>query len=343
VLAVGQWASFLLYRGSAGDAEVRLATVATEWHRDTALYWLEVTYRPKKPRASQIIAQVLTPGLPVEPTSIRAVTLQTGTGWVMQVADQTLGMIARRIWEDYPTVETLSSCLTAQVIGWETVTVPGGSFHALHIKGADCEEWLADSVPFGIVKLQSAGGQMALIAHGEGAKSSIVETPRQFPQWLAELAASLASTGGVGSRDSSQRAHAAMAVCDSLFHDNVVQSDAEPSLPPAMLLFMLASGPLPGIEEKPHLIPGGERPKYPKELVRFGAEGRVVMQGIVDTTGSVQRGTLVVMSAPYPGLGVAARQYVERAHFAPGRICGRPIRVLIQIPIDYKIAPRGSQ
>ena len=74
------------------------------------------------------------------------------------------------------------SCATAQVVGWESVTVPAGTFRALHIRTEDGgEAWIAHEVPFGMVQVKSRNGfVMVLTGRGTGAKSSITETPQEM-------------------------------------------------------------------------------------------------------------------------------------------------------------------
>ena len=71
--------------------------------------------------------------------------------------------------------------LEMEVVGWEDVTVPAGTFHALHIRNPrePTEAWVRPELYFGMVKVvMKDGSVLALAAHGGGAKSSITETPR---------------------------------------------------------------------------------------------------------------------------------------------------------------------
>jgi hypothetical protein len=65
------------------------------------------------------------------------------------------------------------------VVGWETVTVPGGSFRALHFRDEDDEGWMSADLGFPLVRFVSKkNGTMELTGHGSDATSSITETPQ---------------------------------------------------------------------------------------------------------------------------------------------------------------------
>ena len=71
-----------------------------------------------------------------------------------------------------------SRCSGAHVVGWESVTVPAGTFRALHVTTDDeGEVWASRDVPFGLVKLRGKQGDLVLSARGTDAKSSITEKP----------------------------------------------------------------------------------------------------------------------------------------------------------------------
>src|SRR5438552_2904771 len=70
----------------------------------------------------------------------------------------------------------------AHVGGWESVTVPAGTFRALHVTTDDGGEvWASREVPFGLVKTHGKQGDLALTGRGTDAKSSITETPLEMP------------------------------------------------------------------------------------------------------------------------------------------------------------------
>ena len=67
------------------------------------------------------------------------------------------------------------ACKDVTLVGRESVTVPAGKFDGLrfHSPKYSSDSWLAAGIPFSIVKSTGKDYQMELVAHGDGAKSSI--------------------------------------------------------------------------------------------------------------------------------------------------------------------------
>jgi periplasmic protein TonB len=93
------------------------------------------------------------------------------------------------------------------------------------------------------------------------------------------------------------------------------------------------------VEEKPSVLSGPSL-QYPELLRQAGIQGRVMVQAIIDTTGRAEPNSIKVISSPNPGFDPPARNYVLKALFRPARVHGRAVRVLINIPIDFKITGR---
>jgi protein TonB len=93
------------------------------------------------------------------------------------------------------------------------------------------------------------------------------------------------------------------------------------------------------VEEKPSVL-SGLQPQYPELLRQAGIQGRVMVQAIIDTTGRAEPPSVKVVSSPNPGFEQPAKNYVLKALFRPARVHGRAVRVLINIPIDFKISAR---
>jgi protein TonB len=93
------------------------------------------------------------------------------------------------------------------------------------------------------------------------------------------------------------------------------------------------------VEEKPSVL-SGPPPQYPELLRQAGIQGRVMVQAIIDTTGRAEGSSIKIVSSPNPGFDPPAKNYVLKALFRPARVHGRAVRVLINIPIDFKITGR---
>lgn len=77
--------------------------------------------------------------------------------------------------------------------------------------------------------------------------------------------------------------------------------------------------------------------EYPAALRAAGIEGTVVIEVIVDATGVPEAESFRVVSSAHPGFEAAARRVVLGARFRPGRWRGRPVRVLIRQPVEFRL------
>lgn len=92
------------------------------------------------------------------------------------------------------------------------------------------------------------------------------------------------------------------------------------------------------VDERPALLAGPE-PGYPEALRRAGIEGRVVVEAVLDTLGRPEPRSVAVVASTQREFAAAARAYLLGARFRPARVHGRPVRVLVSVPIDFRIAP----
>lgn len=77
--------------------------------------------------------------------------------------------------------------------------------------------------------------------------------------------------------------------------------------------------------------------EYPLAMQRAGIEGIVVLQAIVDTAGKVELGSVRVIQSDNVAFEGAAKRLVQRSIFRPGRVGGKPVRVLIQLPVEFRL------
>jgi len=90
------------------------------------------------------------------------------------------------------------------------------------------------------------------------------------------------------------------------------------------------------VDERPEVL-SGPALSYPDLLRQAGVQGRVLVQAIIDTSGRTEPRSVRIIQSPNPGFDEPARDYVLGAMFRPARIHGRAVRVLVNLPIDYKI------
>ncbi len=77
--------------------------------------------------------------------------------------------------------------------------------------------------------------------------------------------------------------------------------------------------------------------EYPPALRHAGLQGRVTVQAVIDTLGRAEPASLKVIARPNTAFDESARAYVLHAVFRPARVKGRAVRVLINVPVDYRI------
>ena len=80
--------------------------------------------------------------------------------------------------------------------------------------------------------------------------------------------------------------------------------------------------------------------EYPSAMQRAGIEGVVVLRAIVDSTGRIERGSVEVIRSDNAAFDGSARQLIERSIFRPGRVRGQPVRVLIELPVQFRLIGR---
>jgi len=90
------------------------------------------------------------------------------------------------------------------------------------------------------------------------------------------------------------------------------------------------------VEEKPAVLSGPQL-QFPELLRQAQIQGRVLVQAIIDTLGRAEPPSVKVLQSPNPGFDQSAKSYVTKALFRPARVHGRAVRVLIQIPIDFRL------
>jgi len=78
-------------------------------------------------------------------------------------------------------------------------------------------------------------------------------------------------------------------------------------------------------------------PEYPRMMQQAGVEGLVVLMGVVDTAGRIERETVEVVSSTQRAFDGPAMQLLRRCVFRPGRVRGQAVRVLIQLPVQFTL------
>jgi len=90
------------------------------------------------------------------------------------------------------------------------------------------------------------------------------------------------------------------------------------------------------VDERPEML---SHPPldYPEALRRAGVEGRVMILAVVDTTGRAIPSSVTVSESTDHEFDRPAEQLVRGALFRPGRVGGRPVSVLLSIPVVFTL------
>ena len=89
------------------------------------------------------------------------------------------------------------------------------------------------------------------------------------------------------------------------------------------------------VDERPVFLSGPPL-EYPDLLRLAGIQGRVTVRAIIDTTGRAEPASVQVVQSPHRGFDQADRNAVLQARIRGGRFRGRPVRVLITFPVNFR-------
>jgi len=89
------------------------------------------------------------------------------------------------------------------------------------------------------------------------------------------------------------------------------------------------------VQEAPALLSGP--PSYPAVLREAGVHGRVVIQAIVDTAGRLEPASVKIVTSADPAFNEPTLRWALKARFRPARLEGRPVRVLVNLPVDFAV------
>ncbi|HTG85366.1 MAG TPA: hypothetical protein VL853_11170, partial [Gemmatimonadales bacterium] len=119
-------------------------------------------------------------GGPLELDGVEEVVMKVGERPAMKVSGMMLGMIRTQLAKS---MAFKDACTEVTLVGKEEVTVPAGSFSAKHFHSDKFESdtWVDTKVPFSMLKSVGKKHEMVLAATGDGATSSITETPEEMP------------------------------------------------------------------------------------------------------------------------------------------------------------------
>jgi protein TonB len=83
--------------------------------------------------------------------------------------------------------------------------------------------------------------------------------------------------------------------------------------------------------------PGNPIPRYPPALSASGVNGSVTVRFVVDTAGSVDRGSVRVIYATHPLFEKAVLEALLRMRFVPAEIGKTKVRQLVELPFHFQM------
>jgi TonB family protein len=89
------------------------------------------------------------------------------------------------------------------------------------------------------------------------------------------------------------------------------------------------------VDQQARLTPGSANPTYPDSLWRTRTPGRVLVEFIVDPGGSIEPGSLRIVSATHPYFAGAVKVALEDASFSAAALGGKPVRQIVQLPFLF--------
>lgn len=78
-------------------------------------------------------------------------------------------------------------------------------------------------------------------------------------------------------------------------------------------------------------------PRYPRTMEAIAMSGRVVIQFVVDTAGTVELRSIHVLESTHRAFEDPARESVSQAVFRPARLGAIPVRQLTRQPISFRV------
>ena len=81
----------------------------------------------------------------------------------------------------------------------------------------------------------------------------------------------------------------------------------------------------------------GKQPQYPPALREAHIDGRVLVQFVVDATGTPEMGTFKVLLSSNALFSEAVREAVGTMRFEPAMLDGRPVRQVVQQPFTFAV------
>jgi alpha-L-arabinofuranosidase len=176
---VGRWAEYKAIYNEKDPYTVRYAVIGSEKRGGADLKWVELRMVGQS-KDKNFTYQMLIPGSPTEMTNVQEIIMKAGDRPAMKMNEMMIKMIRGQMDKQNFLAEV---CKGVTLVGPEKVTVAAGQFSAQHFHSDQysSDAWVANGVPFSLVKSVGKNYQMELAVHGKDGKSSITEKPQEMP------------------------------------------------------------------------------------------------------------------------------------------------------------------
>jgi TonB family protein len=78
-------------------------------------------------------------------------------------------------------------------------------------------------------------------------------------------------------------------------------------------------------------------PEYPAALRTSGLEGEVAVRFVVDSTGRVEPGSVVIVTSTHSLFDEAVRRWLTRTRYFPANVAGHRVRQLVQQRVNFNL------
>jgi hypothetical protein len=178
--AVGKWVEYQAVYDQKDKYDLRYAVVGEEKRAGTDYRWLEMRMTNQADPGKNLVYQMLVPGSLAAIGDVQEVVMKAGDQPAMKMNGMMLGMIRGQLQQKSVFGDI---CDEVTLVGQEKIRVPAGTFKAKHYHSAKYENdsWVDPGLSFGMVKAIGKHHDIERVRDGDGARSSITETPQEMP------------------------------------------------------------------------------------------------------------------------------------------------------------------
>jgi hypothetical protein len=182
--AVGSWVEYE-FQGNGQSGRSKIAVVGTETRGGRELTWYEMSFNAGG--QSGIMKMLGEGGFyhAMADKKIVEMVIKAAGQPAMKFSGAMIERMQSQMSSD-PAAEFSKGCEDAERVGIESITVPAGTFDAVHFRvasgGKPGDAWVVEGLPFGMIKWNGSGGEAAeLVDRGDDAVTQITETPMEMP------------------------------------------------------------------------------------------------------------------------------------------------------------------